>query len=310
MPKTSTKTHFTAASDGTSPQPGIRAFLIHLRLHYQFFILSGPYLLGGVFGDRPTPAFFLHFFTVHILLFGGVTAYNSFWDKDDGPIGGLKRPPPMAGWMLPASWALQVAGLALALGEGIFFAACYGLSMLLFWLYSSPRPRFKGKPWASLFAIGLGTGFFPLLMGYLAALEKGLVGFAPLMLPALAGMGATLLLVSLYPLSQAYQIDEDLRRGDVTFASRYGLNGVRRVFTACFFAGTLITAWALFLAAGFWGPLLGALSAFAGLLIAWRLRRLQGIPEEYSLVMNIKYAASLLFVLFLCGLLLIMGWQA
>ncbi len=291
-----------------SKKTEVLVFLVHLRLHYQFFILSGPYLLGGVFGKGVSLSFLLHFFTVHILLFGGVTAYNSYWDKDEGPIGGLKHPPRMTPWMLPASWAMQVGGALLALTQGALFAACYGAAMLLFWLYSSPLMRFKGKPFPSLFAIGIGTGFFPLIMGYLAA--TGEKNIPHLTLPILAGLGATLLLVSLYPLSQVYQINEDTQRGDATFASRYGLPGVRRVFALCFSIGTLLTACALYVEAGLWGPLLGLSSALAGILIYWRLRALRGVPDEYSRVMNIKYAASLLFVVFLGSLLLVLGLKA
>src|ERR687893_675251 len=91
------------------------AFRVHLRLHYQFFILSGAFLAGSVFAGGPGTSFPVQFLSVHVLLFGGVTVYNSYWDRDEGPIGGLKRPPPLAPWTLPASWLLQCLGLGLSL---------------------------------------------------------------------------------------------------------------------------------------------------------------------------------------------------
>ena len=50
--------------------------------------------------DRIRTELLIGFLSVHILLFGGVTVYNSYWDKDTGPIGGLRAPPPLAPWTL------------------------------------------------------------------------------------------------------------------------------------------------------------------------------------------------------------------
>ncbi len=148
----------------------IKNFLVHLRLHYQIFILSGAYLFGGVFSqNRNLIQFIIGFFIVHILLFGGVTAYNSYWDKDEGPIGGLLHPPAMKRWMLAGSWILQVLGfVALMLSNShIELAMLYLASALFFWLYSSPSTRWKGKPLRSLAAIGISTVFCSFYLGFL-----------------------------------------------------------------------------------------------------------------------------------------------
>jgi hypothetical protein len=87
-------------------------FILHLRLHYQLFILSGGYLLGGLIADEPLwKQYWLQFLNVHVLLFGGATAFNSYWDRDEGPVGGLRNPPAMERWMRDLSLAMQAAGL-------------------------------------------------------------------------------------------------------------------------------------------------------------------------------------------------------
>lgn len=287
----------------------MRDFLLHLRLHYQVFILSGPYLLGGLLAGtasaagagastlaplRDWPSFLLHFVTVHIFLFGGVTVYNSFWDKDQGPIGGLRRPPPLAPWTLPASWLVQGLGLVLAAFADARFLAAYLISGLLFYLYSSPRHRWKGRPWPSLFAIGVSTGSCSLLMGFFAA---GGAGLPPSVL--LAALGVALVLLSKYPLSQVYQVEEDARRGDRTFALAFGMRGVRRLYLSCYGAGLALCALGLFRLS----PALSAIFVAAGLgmgvLVYSRLRRLSGRSSEYETVMRIKFLASGLFVAFL-----------
>ncbi len=114
-------------------------FIIHLRLHYQFFILSGGYLLGGVWvSDLDLTNFWLQFLNVHILLYGGATVFNSWWDKDEGPIGGLKNPPEMESWMREISLLIQFIGLIWAFSAGRAFTVVYAVSLVFFWLYSTP----------------------------------------------------------------------------------------------------------------------------------------------------------------------------
>jgi heme O synthase-like polyprenyltransferase len=145
-------------------------FIIHLRWHYQVFILSSGFLLGGYFSTGiDWPTFLVQFANVHLLLFGGATAYNSYWDQDCGPVGGLKHPPPMRRWMWTASLFLQIAGIFIASFEGLVFALIYLTSMTFYWLYSTPHFRWKAHPSRSFAAIGLSSGVAPLLLGYLAA---------------------------------------------------------------------------------------------------------------------------------------------
>jgi 1,4-dihydroxy-2-naphthoate octaprenyltransferase len=281
----------------------ITHFIIHLRWHYQLFILSGGFLMGGLFnGVIYWPEYLLQFVNVHLLLFGGATAYNSWYDKDTGPIGGLRHPPEMRPWMLPASWILQISGAVFAWLSGTLFFGLYLFSMLFFWLYSTPWPRWKGHPVRSLFAIGLSTGTGSFLMGYTAAGAD----FISIHVLA-ASVGVALVMLSLYPVSQVYQTDSDRTRGDVTFAVRYGLTGVKRFFLMAFPAGTGILALA-FLIEG--RVLLSLLFLAAGLAVGvsvwFFIRRLTGSEDEYETVMRIKYLTSILFVLFIVTCFLVL----
>jgi 1,4-dihydroxy-2-naphthoate octaprenyltransferase len=270
-------------------------FFLHLRWHYQLFILSGGFLLGGLLSDDlNTTWFILQFLNVHLILFGGATAYNSFWDKDKGPIGGLRNPPKMASWMWLASLLLQMIGLLLTIPMGSLFISIYAVSMLLFWLYSSPWTRWKGHPIKSLFAIGVSTGFCSVLLGYLAA---GNVTVNLIVL--VAAVGCALILLSLYPVSQIYQREEDTRRGYQTFAIRYGQKVVKRFFEIGFLTGlVLITATILFYHT-YLGVLFGIIGLVTGLLVRSNLKSLTAEEDDYYKVMWIKYSTSMAFVCFL-----------
>ncbi|TVQ67498.1 MAG: hypothetical protein EA360_02230 [Balneolaceae bacterium] len=269
-------------------------FFLHLRLHYQFFILSGGYLLGGLLADQmDTLHFWLQFLNVHLLLFGGATAYNSYWDRDEGPIGGLKNPPKMTPWMQKASLLFMFSGWFWSFLYGWIFFSVFGISLLLFWLYSTPLARWKGHPLLSLLAIAVSTGTNSVLLGFLAA--GGALNWA-----LYAGViGAALVLLSLYPVSQIFQAAEDRKRGDQTFFIRFGKKGVQIFFSMAYLCGLLLLSynlWQIY-------PIPGALLLLTGLLsyilLSVFIGKLEGVKEEYPRVMAIKFFASLSFVLFL-----------
>ena len=276
-------------------------FILHLRWHYQLFILSGGFLLGGFLSTNlDISSFLLQFANVHLLLFGGATAYNSFWDKDEGPIGGLQYPPKMQPWMWTGSLLLQGVGMVIAITQGLVYSSIYLLSMLFFWLYSTPLARWKSHPVKSLVAIGVSTGFNGVLLGYLAAGNEDIN-----ITVWVAALGVTLMLLSLYPISQIYQIGEDRIRGDYTFAVRYGKKGVTRFFVVSFLIGLMLVGLAIGIS-NFWlAVLFGGMGVMVGLIVFVLLKGLSTTNEDYSKVMWIKYGTSMAFVLFLVTALIL-----
>lgn len=262
-------------------------------------ILSGGYLLSGIFVTEPDwYQYWVQFLNVHVLLFGGATAYNSWWDKDEGPIGGLKSPPKMEQWMWPASLVIQFAGLFWAISISGLYAAVYAVSMLFFWLYSTPLFRWKGKPILSLVAIAVSTGTNSFLMGFIAAGGTA-IGLFELSL----AVGVALVLLSLYPVSQVFQTDEDAKRGDQTFAVCYGLRGVKWLFTLLFPLGAGLLAYGFFHQIFTLGLLFTGVNLIAYAGLSWFVWNLKGNSEEYSTVMKIKFVASFSFGLFILAVI-------
>jgi len=212
-------------------------FLIHLRLPFQ--ALLAPFMLFGaaLSGGRPTARFVLAFVVLHVCFYGGTTAFNSHYDKDEGPIGGLEAPPPPGRWLLPGSLILQAIGLVVAAFVGVGFLAVCAAFAVLGVLYSHPLTRFKGKPWPSWFTVMIGQGALGAIAGVAAVdaphftVELGL------------GVAAAAAIVgAIYPLSQVFQIDEDARRGDRTVAMMLGRAGTPRVAGLLFAIGSALMA--------------------------------------------------------------------
>jgi len=119
-------------------------------------------------------------------------------------------------------------------------------------------------------------------------------------------LGVMLILLSLYPISQVYQMEEDSRRGDRTFALAYGKKGVLIFFKTAFSLGLILTATAL----SFTFLRLGILFGAAGVLIALvdnhKIAELFSAEKgSYRLIMSIKYGTSLAFVCFLLASLIL-----
>ena len=88
-------------------------YLTHLRLPFQF-LLSPIFLWGYLLASgRPTWQLGVAYLSFHLFLYGGGTALNSVYDRDEGPIGGLAAPPPVPPHLLAFSLAWQGIGFLL-----------------------------------------------------------------------------------------------------------------------------------------------------------------------------------------------------
>jgi 1,4-dihydroxy-2-naphthoate octaprenyltransferase len=198
----------------------MKSLLIHLRLHFQL-LLAPVYLWGWlVAGGGLRPQVLVGFVAFHFFLYPGATAFNSYYDRDVGPVGGLERPPGVVPALLPFSLAVQAAGFALAALVNLAFAVAYGVFVALSVMYSHPRIRLKAHTLASLVVVGFGQGALAFEAAWAAT--RGDVESVWSIDGALGALAAVLLILALYPLTQLYQIEEDAARGDRTVAVVWG----------------------------------------------------------------------------------------
>ena len=121
-------------------------YLRHLRLPFQL-TLAPLYLWGWLLGGGPADRdFVLAAVALHLFLYPGITAFNSAYDRDEGPVGGMLAPPPVPPRLLGFSLALQAAGAALTVAVGPVLLAIYLAIAALAAAYSHPRVRLKAHP--------------------------------------------------------------------------------------------------------------------------------------------------------------------
>jgi 1,4-dihydroxy-2-naphthoate octaprenyltransferase len=174
--------------------------------------------------------------SLHLFLYPSSNGYNSYFDKDEESIGGLKHPPKVTKNLY--LWSLVFFVVALALGARINweFASMIGVYGLVSMAYSHPAIRLKKHAWTSWVIAGLFQGYFTFAMAYAGLSNLGWeVIFKPHVL--LPGLLTSLMLWGNYPLTQVYQHGEDARRGDRTLSLLLGIKGTF-AFSAVFFALT------------------------------------------------------------------------
>ena len=210
---------------------------VHLRLHFQ--LLLAPVFLWGwlLAGGGLSAPVIIGFVAFHFFLYSGATAFNSYYDRDVGPVGGLARPPPVNPLLLPVSLALKVVGWLLAAFVNLPFWFAYGAFFVLSIAYSHPRVRLKAHTLTSLMVVGFGQGALAFLAAWAAT--RGELASVRSVEGVLGAIAAVLLILALYPLTQLYQVDEDAARGDRTVAVAWGAAGCFTFALTCTILGGL-----------------------------------------------------------------------
>ncbi len=217
-------------------------YVVHLRLGFNLrltpIFLWGVLLAGGRLDD---PRSWLAFVALHVFLYGGTTAFNSYYDRDEGPVGGLFAPPAVEEGLLRFSLLFQALGAVPAALVGGPFLAAFLLLFLIFTAYSHPAVRLKANPGLAILTIAAGQGGLGFALGWLAVAPP-----AGLLQPvALLGALCTALVVTgLYLVTQSYQVAEDAGRGDLTLPVLLGVRGALLLAQVpLVLGGALLVAW-------------------------------------------------------------------
>lgn len=286
-------------SEGISEGINVPNLFIHLRLHFQLLLapifLWGFYLAGGTFSLD----FWLAFTAFHVFLYGGTTAFNSYYDRDEGPVGGLENPPPVDAMLLPFSLIMQAIGAVLAAFVNGPVFVVYLLIFAMGIAYSQPRIRLKARPFGGLLTVAIGQGLLAALAGWFTA-QPALASITSL--GWIGIVGVTLVTTGFYPITQIYQIDEDLARGDLTFAAWAGPAGAFAFAIVLQAIALPMLFWVLLQVVGLWQALLVTLF-YVGLLLSilqWtRTYDPAAVVANFRRVMRTYQATSLGFLLFL-----------
>lgn len=210
---------------------------LHLRVHFSYFLLP-IYLFALSISPNMSESTLLWMFVIlHLFIYPASNAYNSFFDKDEKSIGGLKNPPPVDRNLFYLSQLFDLIGLVLAYH---YFPGNYSLLiMLMVYIlasraYSHPKVRLKKYAILSWLIAGFFQGAWVVWMVFIGLDDFSFsqIFKAHVIIP---GLLASAILWGSYPMTQIYQHEEDAKRGDNTLSIRLGIKGTF-LFTGVFFA--------------------------------------------------------------------------
>lgn len=212
---------------------------LHLRIPFSYFLLPVFLFSLAISPNVSGKALLWTFVIIHIFLYPASNGYNSYFDKDEKSIGGLKNPPPVNKGLYYLS--LLFDAIALVLGY-LLINLNFALMLLVYGLvskaYSHPGIRLKKYPVAGWLVAGLFQGLFTFLMCYIGINQYSFENLSnsSVLIP---GALCTAMLWANYPMTQIYQHEEDGKRGDETFSRMLGIRGTFYFVGAVFGAVTI-----------------------------------------------------------------------
>ncbi len=282
------------------PSSALRDLLVLLRIPFSLFLLP-IYLAALAAAKDPLPAQALaSFLIIHFLLYPASQAFNSHYDKDEGPIGSVEHPPKPGPGLLAT--ALVLDAVALAAGFA-FIGPIFTAGLFLYGgaskLYSWDRSRLKARPFAGWLMTGFGQGGLTYVLVLVSVDPRGFEALGPLELIQAAAVSA--LLLGVFPLTQIYQHGEDARRGDLTISRLLGIRGTFFLSASFLALGTMSLGLILFLNGPIgWGfAFFAMMSPVAVIFLGWATRCWRDASQaNWRSAMRINMSASVLLSLF------------
>ena len=202
-----------------------RSTFAHLRFVFSIFLL--PVFLFA-YSQVPQLTFFrviIVFVVWYVLAIPATNGYNSYFDKDEGSIGLLEKPPAVDKSLYFTSITMELMAFLLGLLISFWFAVAVLIYGVLSKLYSHPATRLKKYPVISFLIVFFFQGAFMYWAIYGGLAGFGLEDFRWDKQTLLAGGICSCLIGASYPLTQIYQHEEDFKRGDITISLKLGYRG-------------------------------------------------------------------------------------
>ena len=210
-----------------------KSTLKHLRLPFSFFLMPVFLFALSQVTTINWKTTIIAFVILHLFIFPSSNGYNSYQDRDETSIGGLKHPPKVTKNLYNATLFLDIIGVLCALIVSIYFSLFVLIFVLMSRAYSYRNVRLKKYAIIGFLTVFIFQGAFVYLMAFLAItnfpIEKILT------LNNIICMSvASLFMGSIFPLTQIYQHEADKKDGVISISYKLGYIGTF-VFSAILF---------------------------------------------------------------------------
>jgi len=175
------------------------------------------------------------FFVLHVLVYPSSNGYNSYMDRDQTPIGGLRKPLQPSRQLFFVTVVMDIMAVAIACMVSPYFAAGVLLYILASRAYSYRGIRLKKYPVIGYLTVVVFQGALIFFISY-----HGSSASKALHVPLTPMIAAALLIGGYYPLTQIYQHEEDRRDGILSISMFLGKKGTFVFCGGIFAAATLL----------------------------------------------------------------------
>jgi 1,4-dihydroxy-2-naphthoate polyprenyltransferase len=170
------------------------------------------------------------FVVLHLVVYPSSNGYNSYMDRDETSIGGIRDPLQPTKQLYIVTVIMDAVGLFLSSFISVLFAVCILCYILCSRLYSYRGIRLKRLPIIGYITVILNQGALTFFMVYHAA-NRDVNAHAPV-----AGLiAAAFLIGGFYPITQVYQHESDKKDGVTTVSMLLGKKGTF-IFCAALYA--------------------------------------------------------------------------
>ena len=203
-----------------------------LRFPFSIFLL--PVSLFSIFYIHPAInyQFILVIVIWHLLVFPSSNGYNSYNDKDEGPIGGLASPPRPTKLLLHVSTIMDSIAIALSFFINAYFALFVAGYIIASRLYSNRSIRLKKFPVIGFLVVFVFQGAWIFCANIFALSSTNLFSNPSVLFSAIA---SSFFIATIYPLTQIYQHESDSKDGVKTLSMLLGIKGTF-LFSALMFS--------------------------------------------------------------------------
>ena len=206
-----------------------------LRFHFSFFLLPVYLFALSQLAEIDWKNAVFVFLILHLLVYPSSNGYNSYMDRDESPIGGLKHPLQPTRQLFYATVMMDTIAILLS----FFIRGIFVLGILLYILasraYSYRRIRLKRFPVIGFLTVFIFQGALIFFISYHASGPKKTV-----QVPALPCIISSCLIGALYPLTQIYQHEEDKRDGVISISYLLGKRGTFLFSMILFLSATFL----------------------------------------------------------------------
>jgi len=206
-----------------------------LRFHFSFFLLPVYLFALSQLPEINWRDALIVFFVLHILVYPSSNGYNSYMDKDETPIGGLKNPLQPSRQLFFVTLAMDMIAVAVGCFVSFYFAAGVLLYIVASRAYSYRGIRLKKYPVVGYLTVVVFQGALTFFISYHGSSVDKTVS-----VPILPMLASACLIGGYYPLTQIYQHDDDRHDGILTISMLLGKRGTFVFCGGIFAAATLL----------------------------------------------------------------------